>query len=450
MNLTKKQLFLLKEVLSKAKMNEVTGKYTIYPEDYIFLNLNKRTTQMLARMCQKYNIDMEILPERISCKETTKLFERYNEIKNLIKDNPENKTSLEREMIDIKQTITLGYIEVVYLLINKTFKNLLKEQDSEDIYQVGYETLIWSIDKYDTTRGMTYTQFIKEILIHRISEEIWKIKRNTKNCEARDIITILESKDILSEEELAKLDSNEIKNRIDLNSERIDHLLSLIDDTYEISYEELPETSLITLPVEESFLEQLDQNIIDILLETLPKNQQQILKLYYGFIDGKKHTNEEIGQILGYNNRERVRQIKELALTTLSLPIYINFINSYYENDKLPKERTSKITKTYKRKREEELIDSIIKEFPKDKLIELIEELPEEQQQILKLYYGIIDNINYNIKEISKILNLGEQKVKEIKRSAIKNIVRRINQYKQNSNLMLVQNYIIRKLKKHN
>ena len=38
MKLTKRQLFLLTEIISKTKKDELTGKYTIYPKDYLFNN----------------------------------------------------------------------------------------------------------------------------------------------------------------------------------------------------------------------------------------------------------------------------------------------------------------------------------------------------------------------------------------------------------------------------
>ena len=49
MKLTKRQLFLLTEIISKTKKDELTGNYTIYPKDYLFYNLNKTLLKNVNR-----------------------------------------------------------------------------------------------------------------------------------------------------------------------------------------------------------------------------------------------------------------------------------------------------------------------------------------------------------------------------------------------------------------
>ena len=174
MKLTKRQLFLLTEIISKTKKDELTGKYTIYPKDYLFYNLNKRTFQMLERLCKSKNIQIEKLPERLKEKETEQLFKEYYQLKEELENiNEEEKQLIENKIIKIKQQIVLGHIEVMYRLINKHFPNLIKEQDSEDIYQTGYELLTWSIDKYDINKNIKFIEFLKVILIHRLAEKVW-------------------------------------------------------------------------------------------------------------------------------------------------------------------------------------------------------------------------------------------------------------------------------------
>lgn len=451
MNLTKKQLFLLNEVLSKVKKNELTGKYTIYPQDYISLNLNKRTMQMLERMCKKHNIDIEKLPERISAKKTDDLFRKYNYLKKFIQENPTHQEipSLEKEMIELKHAIALGHIEVMYLLINSEFPNLIKEQDSEDIYQTGYEVLVWAIDKYDINRGITFAKYIRDIIIHRLAEEIWKTKRSIKITDARELISILAKKDATSKEELTELSIEEIKKQKDLKEARINYLLSLIDLSHEKSIEELPEYYLSEDDFEKELLNQIEKNSVAILLETLPEIQKQILKLYYGFIDDKRHTYEEIANILGYNNSERVRQIKEEALSTLSIPVYQSIIGAFSENTEIIESRYNEVKKAYRDKRESELEDIIIKSLPTYVLTKLIEEFPPMYKDVLELYYGLKDGVNYTTKEISIILGKKEYVIKERKREGVRRIANKID---QNSNkpymYTLVQGYVARKSKR--
>lgn len=55
---------------------------------------------------------------------------------------------------------------------------------------------------------------------------------------------------------------------------------------------------------------------VDMVLERLTERESRIVKHYFGLGGGKKHTLEEIGQMMGLT-RERIRQIKEEALRKL-------------------------------------------------------------------------------------------------------------------------------------
>ena len=439
MKLTKRQLFLLTEIISKTKKDELTGKYTIYPKDYLFYNLNKRTFQMLERLCKSKNIQIEKLPERLKEKETEQLFKEYYQLKEELENiNEEEKQLIENKIIKIKQQIVLGHIEVMDRLINKHFPNLIKEQDSEDIYQTGYELLTWSIDKYDINKNIKFIEFLKVILIHRLAEKVWIEKMNLKYHEARNLISMMPNKDFLYEDEL------NIEEMKKINETATNYLLLKSTNEYEVSIETLPEEYLIgSSNPEEDILNKIEKEDILILIETLPETQQQILKLYYGFIDDNKHSNEEIAKILGFNNGERVRQIKENALSTLSLEIYRNIYNSYEENSPLLEERLSSTNKVYAKKRKDELEDTIINSLDKEYLVTLLEDLPSIYKEIFKLYYGLKNGKKYSIQEISHLLNKREEIIKERKRVAIEHIAKKLNNTKnENHKEELVKRYI--------
>jgi len=55
---------------------------------------------------------------------------------------------------------------------------------------------------------------------------------------------------------------------------------------------------------------------IDLALGSLPPRDAKVLRLYFGLNDGREHTLEEIGGILGVT-RERVRQLRDRALKRL-------------------------------------------------------------------------------------------------------------------------------------
>jgi len=63
-------------------------------------------------------------------------------------------------------------------------------------------------------------------------------------------------------------------------------------------------------------MDQLLVEEIDRALEVLPPRDAKVLRLYFGLNDGREHTLEEIGSLLGVT-RERVRQLRDRALKRL-------------------------------------------------------------------------------------------------------------------------------------
>ena len=429
-----KKIYLLKEVFSKVKKDPLTGKYSIYKEHYIPLNLDKGMLELLENMCKEYQINLEKLPNNLTTEETNQLFTRYKFLKQYIKEHPTKSyiSELKEEMMQIKQTIVMGHMKLMYIFLSSSFPNLIEEEDSEDIYQTGYEFLLWSIDRYDINKGIPYKKYLKKIITNRLSEIIWKEKRNTKINQARDIMSILPSIDKISEEDISKLDIKEIIKQTGISEKRIKYLLLTILKTNEVSSEELPEDYLYEESFEEELLNQIERENINILLETIPEKQKQVIKLYYGFIDGKRYNHEEIAKILGYNSEERVRQIKEKGLTTLSLPMYQNVINSFSEKTETIEERLNQIGKAYRDRRQTELEEQIVSIIPKEKLIELIEEFPPMYKVVLELYYGLKsiinpNEINFSIDEISEILEKKEDIIRERIKEANKRVAIKMN-----------------------
>ena len=90
-----------------------------------------------------------------------------------------------------------------------------------------------------------------------------------------------------------------------------------------------PNTELLQLPAPDEIVEtrQMEKTINEIL-ETLPAKEQQMIKYYYGFTDGNKHSFEETGKVFGAT-KERVRQICETALSRMRNPSIRNTISNY-------------------------------------------------------------------------------------------------------------------------
>ena len=72
------------------------------------------------------------------------------------------------------------------------------------------------------------------------------------------------------------------------------------------------------------------RNQLESVLESLDDREQRIIRLYFG-LDGKEAlTLEQIGGLIGVT-RERVRQIKERALSRLRHPSRYQFLQALAE-----------------------------------------------------------------------------------------------------------------------
>ena len=80
----------------------------------------------------------------------------------------------------------------------------------------------------------------------------------------------------------------------------------------------LSDSAVLTDPVDPEvlFLAQEGRDDLESLLETLPARSEQVLRLYYGFDDGRCRTLREIGSVFGFTH-ERARQIIVAALILL-------------------------------------------------------------------------------------------------------------------------------------
>ena len=66
-------------------------------------------------------------------------------------------------------------------------------------------------------------------------------------------------------------------------------------------------------------------------LDKLPAREAEVLRLYYGLAQDRSMTLDEIGRRFRLT-RERVRQIKELALGKLRHPRFHRRLRAYAEN----------------------------------------------------------------------------------------------------------------------
>ena len=362
--------YLYQEVISKAKYNKLFSKKIIHPEDYLFLDLNKEQLKLLESLCQEYDIILEILPPKISNEETKNLLSYYYELKRIAKDNKNNQ--LNDTIIEVRDTIFNGNIELVYKFITKFYKPIINIQDKEDIYQTGYEILLRAIDEYQENNNHTFLVYLINLIYTTINEK-YCIKHTKENAD----------------------------NDIELPKETIP---KYIPDYYH---------------TEEYLIDLITSEEIKKVVLTLPKLEQKVLTLTYG-LDGKGIRNIiDTANELGISKQSVIFN-KNRALISLSLPprrdylksIYLErdffHTTSTYEEIEEIKSRTDIQTLDINKKN---TIDFLIRSIPKSELVYLIQKLPKKFQDIFSLYYGLPDGLSYSKEEISVKLGVSQSQV---------------------------------------
>ena len=190
---------------------------------------------------------------------------------------------------------------------------------------------------------------------------------------------------------------------MNLNEEQTKHLINLegilsatnIDDEY-----------ILSIP-DEDYLEKLTDDIsikttINNILSTLSKEEQYILKLYYG-IDEKEHTITELSNIYGVSKS----RISFLIISILD-KIRSSILMKYLLEISRSKIKVETSDNYQNRRLEEFLIRNLDNELYKF----IIKELNKKYQNFYQLYYK---NKELSTKDLSNILNQNQSSISNLR-----------------------------------
>jgi len=450
MSLTKIELYLLKEVLPKIKYDKLNQRYILYLEDYISFNLKASEIKVLRRLCQENDIFLEELPKILSRQETHNLFEQYNQIKEQIKKEPNN-ISLQEKMHEIRNKIVEGHMKLMYKLIYRYFPQINEERDKEDIYQIGYECLIELVDKYDSSKNASFIFLISNYAMQNVVRKAYKAKGNITNENAAELKRFKIAKSRFEEKYGRVPTTEELVKVTGLNKDKLEHLFFIerFFDAETIDYDELENIpyELIEHDFEsreiDIILEQ--NNHLRKALEFLPETHRRVIRLYYGFEDGKTHTNEEVASIIGNISAQRTQQIREHAIYLLSNSLSGEYLKNIYGTAILNAKQKDGPRALYMHKTFVE--DLFIESISNEELLSIINELAPNYKEIMLLYYGLKDGTKHDYKEISKILKIDANKIRTMRNICVDIIIKKyIKRHKlnvKNANIhYLVNDYL--------
>lgn len=411
-NIDKNINYIIENIITKKRYNQVTKRFEITEEDYLNLNLSTNQKRLLREICQNLGIFLEYTdPTQIELPsyEDEALFKEYNQIKRKIDESDKlSKTEfkkLEQMRIEIRNKIVEANMILIETIIERRTEWLGEISIKDDIYQIGYEILIRYIDENYLVPGELKNSISKRLMpyidrqlfIHygiiKSTERSLKISKKKLEM-VKQIITPI----ISIEEEIKKI--NEQQN-----------------DELSPSYEET--SPLYNDTFENTLIETIDKkHIIAKIISTLPKQEQEILNLYFGFQTGKNHSIIEIAKI--YNvSKARIFAIINKSLKSISNSIRIIYLSELYEVSP-----TYQFDESVHKKLEIFLIIAIEEEL----LNEIIKNLNKQEQEMLFLYQ---ENPEYTKLEISKIMNISSYATTKIQDKIFTTIRKIISEYLQ-------------------
>ncbi|MGH7475919.1 MAG: sigma-70 family RNA polymerase sigma factor [Longimicrobiales bacterium] len=196
-----------------------------------------------------------------------------------------------------------------------------------DLIQEGNVGLVTAAKKFDPEQGVKFISYavwwIRQAILSALANQGRAVRVPLNR--ASDLARIFRERERLKQElrrdptteevaEAAKLTPEVVEQLQTLNASEI-RLDAPIGDTDDSKLVERFVSEEAAEP-EEAVEERLLSEEIERALDTLSPRDAQVLRLYFGLDNGREHTLEEIGNMLGVT-RERIRQLRDRALKRL-------------------------------------------------------------------------------------------------------------------------------------
>lgn len=213
------------------------------------------------------------------------------------------------------------------LVVNQAKKLSNSKLSMLDMIQEGNTGLIKAIEKYDYKLGFklsTYaTWWIKQAMTRAVADQGRTIRVPVHMIERIRNVNKVQKEMLMkngtwpTEKEIAKalnLSVKQVKETFEFNVEATSLDNPVGDDDGSV-LGDFVEDEKIKSPEEAAF-SSLRSDAVAEVLATLPKREEKVIRLRFGFDDGYCRTLEEIGEMLGVT-RERVRQIEAKAIRSM-------------------------------------------------------------------------------------------------------------------------------------
>lgn len=208
-----------------------------------------------------------------------------------------------------------------------------------DLINEGNIGLIRAAQKFDETKGIKFISYavwwIRQAILQALAEQSRIVRVPLSRA---GVLHRIGKRSSTMTQELGREPTvEEIAQEMELTEEEVKHTMVMAQAHLSLDAPLVPgeDGQLIDYitdtvsadPDEEVYAEALQQSI-DHALSTLSEREARIVRLYFGLGEGDPLTLEQIGEIFGIT-RERVRQIKERALSRLRHQSRARFLETY-------------------------------------------------------------------------------------------------------------------------
>ena len=269
-----------------------------------------------------------------------------------------------------------------------------------DLIQEGNIGLMIAVDRFDLEKDCKFstyaTWWIKQVMTRAIDDKgrtirlpVYISEWNTKIRNAKKEL----------QNELNRIPTDEeVATKLNISTDKLDELSiisqSMLSLNQNISEEDdgqlsdyIEDESIVSPEIEA--IENVVKEELEKVISTLKPREQQIIRLRFGFDDSEAKSLQEIGDILGISG-ERVRQLESRSLKELKQKILrkqrkiVKLDIKESENKVLRKKRNNR------RRTANDLksIYSYFKEYEKEQIQEVIQELDEKSVELLHKRYG--------------------------------------------------------------
>ncbi len=345
-------------VLKMAESSLKNGVLTYEVFDRIYGMLSRKEQYQVCEILHKNDIHLEDIYEDTEDDDTEPLFderlfkdsENTGEYVLFYKDIKQSNDTLIRLIQEgnkqAKQDLCVKNKSLVSKFANIYYRYFGNDLDFEDLMQAGYMGLLTAAERFDFSKESAFSTYavfwIKQAIHRQIAEIGFRIRIPAHMMEKVAKITRLDNK--------YAADGMDYIQRINLIAEEMDLTIEQVEEALSIKHQFLSTVSLDTpvgeeeettlgefiqaddsFNVEDQIIKKSLSSNLDRILSTLTKTEQKVIRLRYGFYDGRPRRLEEIGNEIGVT-RERIRQIESNALRKLRHPTKSNIIKNYNDS----------------------------------------------------------------------------------------------------------------------